>query len=94
VLLFSPESSILLFPSLVGEFNWFPSSSGRSSFVHKTAKMKSSIQVILFFLLGLVASLAIPFKRQSPTQFTLVDFSGGAVRACFLGVAENYPLTH
>lgn len=42
--------------------------------------MKSSIQVILFFLLGLVASLALPFKRQSPTQFSIVDFSGGAVR--------------
>jgi hypothetical protein len=49
--------------------------------------MKSSIQVILFFLLGLVASLALPFKRQSPTQFAVVDFSGGVVRirGFFLG---------
>ena len=41
--------------------------------------MKLSMQFMLFFLLGLVASLALP-KRQSPKQYTLVD-SGKAVRA-------------
>ncbi|KAK4034042.1 hypothetical protein C8A01DRAFT_49465 [Parachaetomium inaequale] len=39
--------------------------------------MKSSVHVILFFLLGLVAGLALP-KRQFPAQFTVVDFSGKA----------------
>ncbi|KAK3311097.1 uncharacterized protein B0T15DRAFT_489729 [Chaetomium strumarium] len=40
--------------------------------------MKSSIQVFLFFLLGLVAGLAIPGtpRRQSQTQFAVVDFLG------------------
>jgi hypothetical protein len=44
--------------------------------------MKSSIQVFLFFLLGLVAGLAIPGtpRRQSQTQFAVVDFFGKEVR--------------
>jgi hypothetical protein len=40
--------------------------------------MKSSLHVILFFLLGLVAGFALP-KRQSRAQFAVVDFSGRAV---------------
>jgi hypothetical protein len=42
--------------------------------------MRSSIQIVLFFLLGLVASLALPGRRQPPKQYTLVDFAGKAVR--------------
>ncbi len=44
--------------------------------------MKLSIQFLLFFLLGLVASLPLPpaNQRQSPKQYTLVD-SGKAVGA-------------
>ena len=59
---------------------WLEDSIGRSSlFQQPHGIMKLSIQFMLFFLLGLVASLALP-KRQSPKQYTLVD-SGKAVRA-------------
>lgn len=40
--------------------------------------MKSSIQVILLFLLGLVAGLVIP-TNQPRTQFTIADFYGREV---------------
>ena len=40
--------------------------------------MKSSFHVVLFFLLGLVASMALP-RRQAQAQFAVVDFSGKAV---------------
>jgi hypothetical protein len=42
--------------------------------------MRSSIHVVLFFLLGLVASLALPNARQSQKQYALVEFSGETVR--------------
>lgn len=51
-------------------------------FYHRLSKpndMRSSIHVVLCFLLGLVASLALPSRRQSLTQYTLVDFSGKSV---------------
>lgn len=41
--------------------------------------MRSSINFILFFLLGLVASLALP-RRQSQPQFAVVDFASRGVR--------------
>lgn len=40
--------------------------------------MKSSIHVVLFFLLSLVASMALP-RRQAQAPFAVVDFSGKAV---------------
>ncbi|KAK3298803.1 uncharacterized protein B0H64DRAFT_82656 [Chaetomium fimeti] len=39
--------------------------------------MRSSIHFVLFFLLGLVASMALP-RRQAQAQFAVVDFSGKA----------------
>ena len=45
--------------------------------------MKFSIQIILFFLLGLVASFAIPRPGpRSLAQYTVADFSGKEV--CYL----------
>jgi maltodextrin utilization protein YvdJ len=39
----------------------------------QTGDMKSSIQVVFFFLLGLVASFAIPLPK-SRAQFAIADF--------------------
>lgn len=45
--------------------------------------MKSSIHIILFFLLGLVASFAIPRPGpRSSAQYIVADFSGKEV--CYL----------
>ena len=76
---FDPFCLILSFflPSQAGGFG-VVFRSGRSSFIYKLGNMKSSVHVILFFLLGLVASFALP-KRQSRAQFAVVDFSGKAV---------------
>ena len=56
---------------------FFSSRQALVPFIHPDS-MKSSLQVVLFFLLGLVAGLALP-KRQSQTQLTVVDFSGKSV---------------
>jgi hypothetical protein len=39
--------------------------------------MKPSIHVVLFFLLSLVTSMALP-RRQAQARFAVVDFTGKA----------------
>ncbi len=74
-----PVFYLLPFPFLSFLPGWRTHSAGPHS-SNTDGIMKLSMQLVLFFLLGLVASLPLPNKRESQKQYTLVD-SGKAVRA-------------
>ena len=74
-----PVFPLLPFPFLSFLPGWRTHSAGPHS-SNTDGIMKLSVQLMLFFLLGLVASLPLPNKRESQKQYTLVD-SGKAVRA-------------